>query len=254
LKEGDRLILNRFAPASVVVNDDMEILQFRGQTGLYLEPPQGQASLNLFKMIREGLLVEVRAGIIKSKREKGAVRNEGLKLTVNGDTFEFNLEIIPFSAPRSTERFFLILFETLPPANAKTRRLRQKQQKKKRGLVDRSELAQIKQELAATKEYLQSIIEEQEASNEELRAANEEILSSKEELQSTNEEMETAKEELQSANEELTTLNEELQNRNIELSLLNNDLNNLFNSVQLPIVMLGRDLRIRRYTPVSEKP
>jgi two-component system CheB/CheR fusion protein len=111
----------------------------------------------------------------------------------------------------------------------------------------------LNQELNATKEYLQSIIEEQEATNEELRAANEEILSSNEELQSTNEEMETAKEELQSANEELTTVNEELQNRNAELNLVNNDVNNLLASVHIPIVMLGIDLRIRRFTPAAEK-
>src|SRR5262249_38417951 len=98
-----------------------------------------------------------------------------------------------------------------------------------------------------------SIIEEQRTTNEELRSANEEIQSSNEELQSINEELETAKEELQSTNEELTTVNEELQNRNDELSRVNNDLNNLLGSVNIPIVMLGNDLRIRRFTPVSEK-
>jgi two-component system CheB/CheR fusion protein len=100
---------------------------------------------------------------------------------------------------------------------------------------------------------LQSIIEEQKTTNEELRSANEEIQSSNEELQSINEEMETAKEELQSTNEELTTVNEELQNRNEELTQLNNDLNNLLSSVNIPIVMLGNDLRIRRFTPMAEK-
>jgi two-component system CheB/CheR fusion protein len=112
---------------------------------------------------------------------------------------------------------------------------------------------QLKQELIATREYLQAIIEEQEATNEELRSANEEALSSNEELQSTNEELETAKEELQSANEELTTVNEEIQSRNIELSQLNNDLTNLLSTVNLPILMLGSDLRIRRFTPMAEK-
>ena len=100
---------------------------------------------------------------------------------------------------------------------------------------------------------LESIIEEQRTTNEELRSANEEIQSSNEELQSINEELETAKEELQSTNEELTTVNEELQNRNDELSRVNNDLNNLLSSVSIPIVMLGNDLRIRRFTPISEK-
>src|SRR5262249_49677053 len=103
------------------------------------------------------------------------------------------------------------------------------------------------------REYLQSIIEEQRTTNEELRSANEEIQSSNEELQSINEELETAKEELQSTNEELTTVNEELQNRNDELSMVNNDLSNLLSSVNLAIVMLGNDLRIRRFTPMAEK-
>jgi two-component system CheB/CheR fusion protein len=107
--------------------------------------------------------------------------------------------------------------------------------------------------LEATREYLQSIIEEQRTTNEELRSANEEIQSSNEELQSINEELETAKEELQSTNEELTTVNEELQNRNDELSKVNSDLSNLLSSVNIPIIMLGNDLRIRRFTPMAEK-
>src|SRR5689334_21955233 len=115
------------------------------------------------------------------------------------------------------------------------------------------ENSHLKEELEATRKYLQSIIEEQRTTNEELRSANEEIQSSNEELQSINEELETAKEELQSTNEELTTVNEELQNRNDELSRANNDLNNLLSSVNIPIVMLGDDLRIRRFTPVTEK-
>lgn len=111
----------------------------------------------------------------------------------------------------------------------------------------------MRSELTGTKETLQAIIEEHESSNEELRAANEEIQSSNEELQSTNEELETAKEELQSTNEELTTLNEELENRNLELNQAINDLDNLLNTVNIPIVMLGRDLRIRTFTPLAEK-
>jgi two-component system CheB/CheR fusion protein len=107
----------------------------------------------------------------------------------------------------------------------------------------------LKQELVATKRYLHSLVEDKEASNEELQAANEEILSSNEELQSTNEELQTAKEELESSNEELHTVNEELHNRNFELTQANADLVNLLSSVNIAIVILGRDLRIRRVTP-----
>jgi two-component system CheB/CheR fusion protein len=107
--------------------------------------------------------------------------------------------------------------------------------------------------LTALREYLQSVIEEQESTNEELKSANEEILSANEELQSTNEELQTAKEEAQSANEELATVNEELRHRNAELARVNNDLMNLLSGVNIPIVMVGRDLRIRRLTPLAEK-
>jgi len=117
----------------------------------------------------------------------------------------------------------------------------------------RAELKELQEELASTRESLQAIIEEQEAGNEELRSANEEIMSSNEELQSTNEELETAKEELQSTNEELTTLNDELENRNSELEHVNNDLHNVLGNVNFPILILGLDLRIRRFTSAAEK-
>ena len=108
-------------------------------------------------------------------------------------------------------------------------------------------------ELARTREYVQAVIRDQETTNEELKTANEEALSSMEELQSTNEELETAKEELQSSNEELVTLNEQLQNRNTELAQVSNDMGNILNGVDIPIVALGPDRRIRRFTPPAEK-
>ena len=114
-------------------------------------------------------------------------------------------------------------------------------------------MARLEQELAASREYLQSMIQDLEAANEELQSANEEILSANEELQSTNEELDTAKEELQSTNEELNTVNEELQARNEELSRVNSDLLNLLGAVQIAIVIVSNDLRIRRFTPMAEK-
>src|SRR5205823_2299816 len=113
--------------------------------------------------------------------------------------------------------------------------------------------SRLEQELANTREFLRTHIAEHEAVQEEMRAAGEETLANNEELQTTNEELETAKEELQSSNEELTTVNEELQNRNTELSQANNDLLNLFGNVNIPVVMVGNDLRIRRFTPPAQK-
>jgi len=114
-------------------------------------------------------------------------------------------------------------------------------------------MVELERELGASREYLQSIIQELEAANEELQSANEEALSSNEELQSTNEELDTAKEELQSTNEELNTVNDELHARNEELTRVNSDLTNLLASVQIAIVIVASDLRIRHFTPMAEK-
>ena len=142
----------------------------------------------------------------------------------------------------------------MPKSVSKKKQLRNKKKSSlKSGAVQIAENLRLKEELDATRSYLQSIVEEQRTTEEELRSANEEIHSSNEELQSINEELETAKEELQSTNEELMTVNEELQNRNDELTQLNNDLNNLLSSVNIPIVMLGNDLRVRRFTPMAER-
>ncbi len=262
-KEADRIVLARYAPAGVLINDNMEILQFRGRTGPYLEPAPGQVSLNLLKMAREGLMLELRTAIHKARKENVPVKKEGLRVKYNSnDEFrDVNVEVIPIKIkpPHLKERYFLVLFQDVIPSvglESKKTKPREVKPGNKRQVKQKTEARQItklKQELAATREYLQVLIEEQEATNEELKSANEEMLSSNEELQSTNEELETAKEELQSTNEELTTVNEELQNRNLELNQLNNDLSNLLGSVNIPIVMLGGDLRIRRFTPVAEK-
>jgi two-component system CheB/CheR fusion protein len=246
LKEGDRLLLSRYAPASVIVNEDFQILQFRGKTGPYLEPTPGQASLNLLKMAREGIGMELRSAFLQAKKDGSPVEKRSISYQIDGVRRVVDIEVIPFQPGRGGDRFFLILFEDADQSKIS----KEKFVPKKPRLTD--ELDVLRNELAATKEYLQSIIEEQEATNEELRAANEEILSSNEELQSTNEEMETAKEELQSSNEELTTVNEELQVRNTELSLVNNDLNNLISSTPIAILMVGSDLSLRRYTPSAE--
>ncbi len=95
------------------------------------------------------------------------------------------------------------------------------------------------------------MIEQQEAANEELQAANEEVLSTNEELQSVNEELETSKEEIESTNEEISTVNEELHQRNLELAQTTNDMANLLESVEMPIVLLDRNRRIRRFTPTA---
>ena len=248
-KQADAVVLSRFAPAGVVVNSSMDILQFRGRTGPFLENTPGEASLNLLKMARQGLSVELRPLIAKAIKLKHYAEKPDVQIRHEGHVLTVNVKVIPLMMPNFSEPFFLILFEEAASIKLTV---------SKKSLTARSssmlrEMEQLRDELDATKLSLQHIIEEQDASNEELRAANEEILSSNEELQSTNEEMETATEELQSTNEELVTLNDELQNRNQELQELSDDMLNLFSSVDIPIIMLSADLRIRRYTPRAVK-
>jgi two-component system CheB/CheR fusion protein len=253
-KEADRLVMARFAPPGVVINGDMQIIQFRGHTGAFLEPAPGEASLNITKMARDGLALELRAAIHRARRSGAAVRAEGVQIRHDGGVREVAIEVLPLPdalGEAEREPYFLVLFEEVKAQRGGSASPGRKGAVPSAAATKR--VAVLEAELASTKDYLQAIIEEQEATNEELQSANEEILSSNEELQSINEELETAKEELQSTNEELTTLNEELGNRNVELTQLNDDLENLFISVNIPIVMLSRDLRIRRFTPMAQK-
>jgi len=251
-READRLLLTKYVPSAVVVNENLEILQSRGRTNRFLELPTGRASLNLLKMARPGLLYELRALIENARKTGVPASREGVVLddATGGDTVR--IEVIPFRTPARDHKHFLVLFEETEGAKAPVTAIASP---KTKGASDSKDvqIAQLKQELGGTKEYLQSIIESQEATNEELQSANEEIQSGNEELQSTNEELQTSKEELESANEELNTVNEEIQNRNQQLAQLSNDLINLLNSASIPIIMLGDDLRIRRYTPEAER-
>ncbi len=250
-KEADRIVLARFAPVGVVIDENMTVLQFRGRTGPYLEPSPGMASLDLMKMLREGLLAEVRTAVGKAKAENVTARRERIPLRDQDRLRLVDVEVMPIKVPPAGVRCFVVLFRDAPepegaPAAAPPA-------PDARQAAVEQQVAQLQQELTATREYLQSLVEEHESASEELKSASEELLSSNEELQSTNEELQTAKEETQSANEELATLNDELQHRNLELAQANNDLVNLLSAVQIPIVLVSRDLRVRRFTPGAEK-
>ena len=243
--EVSRLLLARYGPPGIVVDNDLMIVQSRGRTGAFLELATGEASLNLLKMAREGLLHALRSAIKETRKNGKPSRKEGVILRNNGSSREIDIQVFPLSDAADTQ--FLILFEE-PRRNAEPPAA-----KKGRKRVGDGRLSRLQQELTSSREYLQSIIQDLEAANEELQSANEEILSSNEELQSTNEELDTAKEELQSTNEELNTVNEELNARNDELSQVNTDLGNLLGAVPAAVVIVTGDLRIRRFTPMAEQ-
>jgi two-component system CheB/CheR fusion protein len=255
-READRILITRYVPSGVLVTADYDVIQFRGDTGSYLAPAPGRASLNVLKMAREGLLVSLRGALQRARKDDAPVREHGVRVRSNGSYRDVTLTVIPVRRDKSRDRFYWVLFEEAERF-AEFGGLGTEEEERSAdpaALEEKDRLVQrLTQELAATREYLQSVIEQQEAANEELQSANEEVQSANEELQSINEELETSKEEIQSSNEELTTVNEELHNRNEELNRANNDLNNLFSSVQMALVMLWPDLRIRRFTPAAEK-
>lgn len=248
----DQVILNRYAPAGVIINSDLEILQFRGQTSPYLEPSPGKASLNLLKMARLELRLDLRSAIYNARDQDLPIAKDGIEMSKQ---LLVKLDVIPLRA--NGDQFFLVLFESRPsqillaPAAVSPPT---KSRKERAIKTDTDmEVVRLTHELEKTKEYLRSIIDAQEVNNQDLKVASEEILSSNEELQSTNEELETAKEEIQATNEELGTINDELRSRNIQLHQVNNDMQNLLSSVNIPILMLSGDLRIRRFTPLAEQ-
>jgi two-component system, chemotaxis family, CheB/CheR fusion protein len=264
-KEFDRRLLSQYAPATVFINEDLEIIHTRGQVNRYLKLAPGRASLSILKMAREGLLLDLRNAISRAKKENVVVRKQSVQVkgggngngnggpNIHGESSRLvNLEVAPIRIGNLKELYFMVLFQDasteLPVKGSRRASVPEKESQR-----DEARTTKLEQELAATKEYLQSVIETQEATNEELQSANEEILSSNEELQSTNEELETAKEELQSANEELSTVNDELRNRNIEITQINNDLTNLLASTDITVVMVGSDLTIRRFTPRAQE-
>ena len=269
-KETDRLLLARYTPACVVIDAQMEIVQFRGHTSLYLEPTSGKASLNLFKMARESLGFELRTAISKARKSGQSVKKAGIEMQDQGVRREVSVEVIPLQA-FATEHFFVILFEETvhnsPDVHSPTDM--QQTEKAIRGMKDRR-IQHLESELADTRQEMHSIIEEMEASNEELQSANEEGLSSNEELRSLNEELETSREEIQASNEELRSLNEELetskeeiQASNEKLLVLNQELQqsnvqlqaarayaeDIVKTIREPLLVLNTDLRVQRANP-----
>ena len=247
-KSVDQLILAHYSPPAVVIDEDLRILQFRGDTSPYLRHSPGGASLNFTKLARGGIATEVRAMLYSPEVKTGPMKSKPLAVPIDGTEKKITVSILPVHG--APEPQYLVAFE---PAAAEPGRSIAKQRTRTGRDANRERVAELEEELASTKRYLHSVIQQQEAAAEELKSAHEEVQSSNEELQSTNEELLTAKEELQSTNEELTTVNDEMQSRNAELQQINNDLINLLSSVNIPIVMLGNDLQIRRFTPHAER-
>ena len=242
-KIADEIMLSRFSPAGVVVNEAMEILYFRGRTSNYLEQAPGKPSHNLLKMAKQGLSFELRTILHKAAKEKKPATKEHIPVKIDGSVLYVTIEAIPL--PHTIDPYYLVLFHEIQNLN---QRISKKFPKLKEDEKD-LRILQLETELAQSREDMRSITEDQEAANEELQSANEELLSSSEELQSLNEELETGKEELQSTNEELSVVNNELLGLNEQVTSERNFSESIIHTLHEPLVVLDDKLRVKTCNP-----
>lgn len=237
----DAVLVSEFMPSSVVINHQMEIIQFRGSTDLFLTHPKGKATFNILKMARPEIAFELRNSISKVIKTKRGISKRGIEFKINSVVKVVSLDIVPLKIEWN-EPLILILFTEQEHSEIYSQRVNSG--KNNSPAKDRR-IKKLEQDLAIAHDDALSIAQEQEAFAEELQSANEEVVSSNEELQTVNEELETSKEEIESANEELTTTNQELQTR---IDLLNESYeysDAIVSTMHEPMLVLGKDLRVK---------
>ena len=247
IESAERLLLDRYTPAHVIVNAAGELIHSSGGTGKYLELAVGAPDTNVFSMARRGLRMDLRAGLHKAVNTGQVSVQNNITVGTNGGRQIISLAVQPLPSDNTTDPLYMLVFRDVggikPEPESEAPHTTED--------VESANVSQLEKELRETKERLQITTEELESSNEELKSSNEELSSINEELQSSNEELETSKEELQSINEELQTVNSELNIRVDELSRANNDMANLLESTQIATIFLDRDLCIKSFTPAT---
>jgi two-component system CheB/CheR fusion protein len=236
-------LLEQYAPPSVVINEEYDIIHLSETAGKYLHITGGEPTPNLLKMVREEIRLELRAALYQAVQRKGAVDAKNLKVPVGNGMETIDIHVRPvFRDGDMAKGFMLVVFEPTSAQDIKEEIVLSSDEPVARQLED--ELQRVKKQLRASTEQHEFQAEELKASNEELQAMNEELRASSEEL-------ETSKEELQSINEELRTVNQELKIKIEETTLAGNNLQNLINSVDIGTIFLDRNFRVALFTPAA---
>ena len=254
IRHANQILLDMFCPVSVIVEDDFNILQIRGDATYFLSPPAGASSYNLMKMAKEELRSPLRLILEQASLEQRAISRDDIRLKFANLIFKVELKVYPFSISAYEKKYFIVTFTQFELPAVKVRDLENIDSEANDLIKEKDkEIIRLEQQLNETREHLKIVINEHDRKNDELKSLNEEVLSSNEELQSTNEDLQTSKEEVQSSNEELNTLNDELQIRNQELVQVLDDLNNFISAIQIPVVFINLDLNIRRITSSKDQ-
>lgn len=241
---GQSVLLDQYAPAHIIVNRQGDVLHFSVRTGKYLEPPYGSPSRNLLAMVRPGLALPLRSVLHEAMEGGPAVRRDDVVVQTEAGPQTISLSAQRLDGPDG-EAAWLVVFTDVGPVSTSADRTAASTISS-----DRDQAFQhLEQELAETRQRLDTTSEEAQIAVAELKTTNEELQSANEELQSANEELETSKEELQSVNEELHTVNSELSDKVAELDRTTSDIRNLFDSTQVATLFLDSGLAIRAFTP-----
>jgi len=238
-----RVLLEAYAPASVLINDKHEGLYYFGSADRYLKVASGEDTRDVLAMAREGLRAKLRSAIQRAKEDHAPVTLTRVQVKRNGCSVGVGITVRPIES--GGEKLFLISF--IDDATPGSRLVGPVE-----SVADVSRIAQLEQELEATRGDLHNAIRDLEIANEEQKAINEEAMSVNEEFQSANEELETSKEELQSLNEELTALNSQLHETVEQQRATSKDLQNILNSTDVATLFLDADLNIRFFTPAAK--